>query len=324
MHRFIQNPALPACLAITNDELLPGSKIVINGQCRMDVHRGDVDSFRIDLFDGQCEHLGYSKNIAFHFNPRFRGPNHGSIAMNSYRQGNWEHHIENEYQFPFRAGQRFTIELQCQSDQFQIKVDGSYIYQFKHRYDYRRIGRMHIDGRLTIDSIRFETIRSQPQWPVYPPTPRSVMCPTIPYFDYDIRLSQQPVEVFLAGKIDTFPREYIQINLVNSERNRYWNGNGIVNIPVHFSIRPFQREIVRNTLTAGIWGAEEKHLYSGYSLNPGCRFDMMIRVDRHQVSVAINGQSAFEYRHRHSPNSIDALQVTGSIYLEHIRFQNYS
>lgn len=211
------------------------------------------------------------------------------------------------------------------------------------------IARMHIEGDLILDLIEFRkelrylartestssslTVDSTtsteeatgPTAPIGGDIPssneqsKSVTSHTIPYMEFDPNLSR-PCDIYIAGMLPANIRDNFTINLANSVEAEQSDA-GIVNIPVHISIRADIQAIVRNTMTNGVWGEEELYLEGPFQLIPGTHFDLMISNREDKVVMAINGQPAFEYKHRHDPKTIDSLQIKGGVVLVSIRYE---
>lgn len=201
------------------------------------------------------------------------------------------------------------------------------------------LARMHIEGDLDIDLIEF---RKELKYLLNPSgdahniteikpsnelvydldtvDSKSVTSPTIPYLAYDPKLSR-PCDIYISGMLPNHIREHMVINLATFVVEPNQNTPDNVNIPVHISIRADLNTIVRNTMTNGVWGEEELYLEAPNQLVPGTHFDLMVSNRQDKVIVAINGQPAFEYVHRHDPSTIDALQILGGIVLTSVRFE---
>ncbi|KAH9401611.1 Galectin [Tyrophagus putrescentiae] len=80
--------------------------------------------------------------------------------------------------------------------------------------------------------------------------------------------------------------------------------------------------IVRNSMTADQWSKEEElYLEGPFPFAIGSPFDLMLCHKPEGVSVAVNGQMAFEFKHRMDPNLIDALEITGAQMITSIQYE---
>lgn len=88
------------------------------------------------------------------------------------------------------------------------------------------------------------------------------------------------------------------------------------------SVRPEQQLIVRNTMQRNEWSHDEElYLEGPFPFVLGTHFDLMLCAKRDQISVAVNGQLAFEFKHRLEPSSIDTVEITGSQLITSIRYE---
>ncbi|XP_069805154.1 galectin-4-like isoform X2 [Dendropsophus ebraccatus] len=100
------------------------------------------------------------------------------------------------------------------------------------------------------------------------------------------------------------------VNLVDSKTK---------NIHLHVNPRFPEGEIVRNTMTDGSWGAEEKET-PNMLIQPGQNFTMLIRNEGSSFGVYTNGTKAFDYTHRLSFGDIDMIEVGGDVAVTCIQF----
>ncbi|XP_019900129.1 galectin-6 isoform X1 [Esox lucius] len=95
---------------------------------------------------------------------------------------------------------------------------------------------------------------------------------------------------------------------------------GSRDIAFHMNPRLREKEVVRNSMIGGVWGAEEKQV----TLNPfqeGQYFDISIRCGNQRFKVFVNGQHVCDFAHRY-PNhgQIDTLELTGDIQVSYVHF----
>ncbi|KAK1894337.1 Galectin-8 [Dissostichus eleginoides] len=103
--------------------LSPGQHITIKGQVSMYPH-----SFTVNLRSSRTE------NIALHLNPHMKS---GAFIRNSYLR---------EY---------FEILILCQPHQFKLAVNGSHLFEFRHRVqDLGSIDQLEIMGDLELDDVK--------------------------------------------------------------------------------------------------------------------------------------------------------------------------
>lgn len=334
----LRNPQLPLCFQVPNKKLDLGTLISIYATFHQNGRR-----FRMDFYDFKCEHINGNETqpsgdvsreqIAFHFNPRIGDMGRDVVVMNSFADGNWTREERVFDNFPFKQGAPFQMMILVEEDGFKIAVDGEHRYEFKHRSPYRDIGRIHIEGDISVDLIEFrkelqyllqteETpalLQAMKDTSTKDRQSRSVESPKVPYIELDPNLSSKSWDIYIAGMLPIHVNENFVINLVNKDPQHPPGINK--NIPVHISIRPDINAIVRNTMTDGIWGEEELYLEGPSRLIPGSHFDLMISKNMDKIAVATQGQPAFDYKHRHDPKTINALEILGSVVLTSVRFE---
>lgn len=97
----------------------PGQHITIKGQVCIYPH-----SFTINLRNSQ------TGNIALHLNPRIKS---AVFIRNSYLSEFWGFEERELPFFPFSAGEYFEILILCQPHQFKVAVNGTHLFEFRHR-----------------------------------------------------------------------------------------------------------------------------------------------------------------------------------------------
>ncbi|XP_012714962.1 galectin-8 [Fundulus heteroclitus] len=121
--------------------LSPGQHITIKGQVSMYPH-----SFTVKLCNSKTE------NVALHLNPRMKS---GVFIRNSYLDGSWGQEERELPFFPFSPGEYFEILLLCQPHQFKLAVNGSHLFEFRHRVqDLSSIDQLEIMGDLELNDVK--------------------------------------------------------------------------------------------------------------------------------------------------------------------------
>ncbi|KAF8781588.1 Galectin-4 like protein [Argiope bruennichi] len=91
-------------------------------------------------------------------------------------------------------------------------------------------------------------------------------------------------------------------------------------VAFHFDPRFFNRSVVRNTRSSGVWASEETYI-SHFPFQPGVSFDLVIRVEADRYSVSLNGQHFIDFGHRLRPLEIfDTLYIENDVSISAIRF----
>ncbi|XP_063060432.1 galectin-6-like [Engraulis encrasicolus] len=97
--------------------------------------------------------VGFSRDIAFHMNPRVRD---GDIVRNCCIAGDWGSE-EREFNFnPFQEGQYFEISIRCGNQRFKVFVNGQHLFNFNHRFQpFTQIDMLEIEGDVQLSYIHF-------------------------------------------------------------------------------------------------------------------------------------------------------------------------
>lgn len=139
--------------------------------------------------------------------------------------------------------------------------------------------------------------------------------PPLPLSEYDGRLTS-PSYIYMAGMLPTHTDRNFVINLASS------NFATKKSIPVHISVRPVSQSIVRNSMIDGEFGGEELELATpDFPFTRGTHFDLVLCNLKDRVSMVVNGQLAFEYKHRLDSKLIDTVEVNGDVQLTSLRFE---
>ncbi|AWP16699.1 Galectin [Scophthalmus maximus] len=121
--------------------LSPGQHITIKGQVSVYPH-----SFTVNLCNSRTE------NIALHLNPRMKS---GVFIRNSYLSETWGQEERELPFFPFSSGEYFEILILCQPHQFKLAVNGSHLFEFRHRVqDLSSIDQLEIMGDLDLTDVK--------------------------------------------------------------------------------------------------------------------------------------------------------------------------
>ncbi|XP_051247814.1 galectin-8 [Dicentrarchus labrax] len=121
--------------------LSPGQHITIKGQVSTYPH-----SFTVNLRNSRTE------NIALHLNPRMKS---GVFTRNSYLSESWGQEERELPFFPFSSGEYFEILILCQPHQFKVAVNGSHLFEFRHRVqDLSSIDQLEIMGDLELTDVK--------------------------------------------------------------------------------------------------------------------------------------------------------------------------
>ncbi|KAI7691619.1 hypothetical protein SSS_04025, partial [Sarcoptes scabiei] len=309
-----KEPKLPSCFVIPeSSKLQTGTVALFKG-----VMPSDQGRFRIDLLASACQHICKSKNldydpkkriIVLHFNVRCgEGPNGSSyILMDNFANEKW---MGNQrcMDFPFESGQKFSLSIDMRDDRFEIRIESlrTVLLSYKNNFELCDITCIHVEGP-NFDCNQFElwVPKSIPN-PANDSGPDKIVekfglekifqNPEVPLFEYLKNLDKLS-ELHIEGELlDPFT-QYFVINLSRTENQ---NEKKRTNIILHLSVRALHQKLIRNSLIEGTWGQEETCLDEPLDcLRPGSQFTM-------------------NYKHRTDPNSIDTLEIFGSVRLKSI------
>ena len=138
----ITNPPLPLRLPLPGG-IRPGLMIYVSGKPHINAHRFSIDFMkRADAND-----------IAFHFNPRF---DERTVVRNTLQGGVWGDEERTGPAFPFQPGVNFDMIIRIEGNRFLIAINGQHYIEYYHRaLPLQSVDLLHIDGNVTITSVRF-------------------------------------------------------------------------------------------------------------------------------------------------------------------------
>ncbi|XP_014679024.1 PREDICTED: galectin-9-like [Priapulus caudatus] len=257
--------------------LTPGKLVYIQG-----VPPPGSSRFAINFMSGQ------DGDIGFHFNPRFEG---GNVVCNSCVNGEWGAEESHEGLPPNLAvGEPFEVVIKGEPECFKVAVNGAHYIDFCHRTPVDTIKTVQIDGEVTLTGI-FEKMDVNG---------------TVSYTSTIPGGLAPGKTVVIRGKVpDTSPR--FALNLQAGPP-----GTPQPDIALHFNPRFNERTVVRNTLQAGAWGAEER---GGVPPNlvPGEAFEIAILVEENCYKVTVNSVTYTEFAHRIPVDSINTVEIGGDV-----------
>ncbi|XP_075718918.1 galectin-8 [Rhinoderma darwinii] len=307
LHRTISNPVIPYVGTIFGS-LEPGTMVVIHGTV---AH--NADRFQIDF---QC---GSSRNprsdIAFHFNPRFKGS--GVIVCNTLNNEvwGWEEKI---YEMPFKKGKTFEVLFLVFDHKFQVSSNGKHLLTYKHRINLATVDTLSISGMVEIHTIGFAHYTTQQG-----SQPTSLALSSM----NSTQASQQSLtfEIPYTGSLPNAlspGRTVVVKGEINKNAKSFaidLKPSGSGDIALHLNPRMKEKVFVRNTYLYDSWGVEERQLYK-FPFSPDMYFELLIFCEAHQFKVAVNGLHLLEYKHRFKDLAkIDEIAVHGDIQLYDVR-----
>ncbi|NP_001135558.1 galectin-8 [Xenopus tropicalis] len=306
--RTILNPVVPYVGTIFGG-LEPGQMVVVHGT----VH-SDADRFQIDFQCGSSIHP--RSDVAFHFNPRFKGSGH--IVCNTLQNEKWGWE-EKTYHLPFTKGQPFEVIFLVFHHKFQVSSNGKNLLVYKHRIGLEKVDTLGISGKVKINSIGF---LSQPTILGSQPTSFAVnsiegnqgrseklLTFSVPYTGCLPSALIPGKTVVIKGEVHKYAKRFA-IDL---------KPHGSKDIALHLNPRIKEKVFVRNTYLCESWGEEERHLLD-FPFCPEMYFEILIFCELQQFKVAVNGVHQLEYKHRFKDlNKINEVSVNGDVELHDVR-----
>ena len=99
--------------------------------------------FRVDFYTPSGE-------IAFHINPRF---DENCIVRNTEKEG-WGQE-ERKGRFPLSQNTTFEMVITAESDHFNVKIDGSHAFDYRHRIPLDEVTVLSIEGGVECHDVSF-------------------------------------------------------------------------------------------------------------------------------------------------------------------------
>ncbi|XP_061452950.1 galectin-4-like isoform X2 [Rhineura floridana] len=318
----LQQPILNPCIPFTGPifgGLSEGKMVVIQGQARAAVKR-----FSVNLVLGNGD-------IAFHFNPRF---DEGRVVVcNTQQKGCWGPE-ERTYTMPFQPSTYFEMIINIKSHCYQVSVNGNHFLEYKHRLPFHEVQTLQIFGDVSLNCINFTVANPPP--PYTPPAWNVVSATTVgsmfaqpnyvqPAFSGNSGVTlcnpAVPFHVAIPGNFTQFRKITIVGNVpLHSNRFHVNLKNTMTgNIALHINPRLKEGAVVRNTLTNGTWGSEERHI-PAMPFSLGQAFHMEIINLKNNYQVTVNGIVLFNYTHRISPGHVDQLEIAGDVTLSCVQY----
>ncbi|XP_073497762.1 galectin-4-like [Phyllobates terribilis] len=274
-------------------------------------------------------HVNFScgGDIAFHFNPRFDGKD--KVVFNTCQAGSWGSEEKRKDGFPFHKGKHFELVFFVNPGCYQVNVNGSPFYEYRHRIPLESVDCVQVEGDVTIQSVSivggggggggpmvtpsFPSAGMMPQ-PGYPSMTLPAMGgptynPPVPY-RANIPGGVTPKRTFVIRGFMPMGSQRFHINFKTSSGD----------IALHFNVRLNEFTVVRNSKLGGSWGREEREMADNPFV-PGQYFDISVRTGNGRYKVYVNGQPFCEYVHRFAAlQMIDTLEIEGDVVLSLVQF----
>ncbi|CAG9540907.1 unnamed protein product, partial [Cercopithifilaria johnstoni] len=127
-----------------------------------------------------------------------------------------------------------------------------------------------------------------------------------------------------SGIVDggLLPGKSLCITGMPEKRSKRFNINLLKqngDIALHFNPRFDEKVVVRNTLTAGVWGKEERE--GKFPFQKDKMFDLKLNNESYGIQVFVNGVQFVTFAHRSEPNDIVGVQIQGDVEISGIQIQ---
>ncbi|KAJ8280296.1 hypothetical protein GJAV_G00052880 [Gymnothorax javanicus] len=255
--------------------LRPGMSVYFKGTVPEESHR-----FSINL------HCGESKgcNNAFHFNPRFDS---NVVVFNTFRNGHWENE-ERSSDMRIKRGEDFELLFIITSEGYQVNINGTNYYLFKHRMEVEDVTAIKIFGDVKIET-------------------RNII-ESIPHLTTIHGGLKVGMRLYFRGTVHDQIKRF-HINLQKKQKSNH-------GIALHFNPRFKPRPVVVfNTLRLG-WGREER--VHDMPFSEGEDFELVVIVMQKGYQVNVNGRQYYMFKHRIPAKQVNFIKVAGDVSMETI------
>ncbi|KAG9484155.1 galectin-8 [Eleutherodactylus coqui] len=307
LQQTILDPVIPYVGPIIGS-LQPGTMVVFHGS----VHH-DADRFQIDFQCGSSQTP--RSDVAFHFNPRFKG--YGVIVCNTLQDERWGCE-EKTYEMPLKKGKPFEVIVYVLHNKFQVSSNGKHLLTYKHRINLERVNALSISGKVQIYTIGFayHTTQQGSQ-----PSSLAISSMNASQASQESLMFEMPYTGILSNALSP-GRTVVVKGEVNKNAKIFaidLKPSGSTDIALHLNPRMQKKVFVRNTYLHDSWGEEERQL-SQFPFSPEMYFELLIYCEAHQYKVAVNGQHLLEYKHRFKDLAkINEIHIAGDIQLLDVR-----
>ncbi|KAJ8368699.1 hypothetical protein SKAU_G00087270 [Synaphobranchus kaupii] len=236
----------------------------------------EITSFSIDLQYGDTDGC----DSAFHFSPQFEPSQNGS----------WETE-ERVDKMPFSKGEKFDLVYIITSEGYQVNVNGTEFYLFKHRIPVEQVRALQIAGDVSIQTTHI--IEGAVQEYPSPAHLGTIQC-----------------EIPIPGNLKTGMSMTFQ-GSIPDETNRFsinmqCGDTEGCDTAFHFSPQFETSDVVFNTFRNGSWETEER--VNKMPFSKGEKFELVYKMTSEGYQVNVNGQLLYLFKYRMAVEQVAVVQ----------------
>jgi len=265
-------------LAKLDQQIQPGQSLVVRG-----IPTGP--QIAINLATGPRVENYSGDNIVLHISWREKEK---AIVLNTLENGEWKKE-ERHGGAVIKNGEPFDLRVRAHDDHFELFVQHKKLVDFKYRLPLNGVTHVYINGDAKLQALAWEGN-------YYP----------MPYRGQVPGNFGSGKKLFISGLPDKDAKR-MDIDL---------HAGG--DIAYTFSVRFFEKSVVRNTKRNGAWETEERDEKLPFTKNK--QFDLVLVNEGEAIQAYIDGEHQSSYKHRIEPSQIDAVTVTGDLQLQAVAF----
>jgi len=236
-----------------------------------------ADTWSINFVRGSDFDQG---DVIFHISIRY---GQKKIILNTREHDKWGK--EESHKNHLKQGEKFDIRIRAHDKHFTVYINNEEFCKYEHRAPLSGIDHFSVDGDCELQHIHWGG--------------RYYSVP----FESGIAGGLAPgLRLTIYGIVEKKPTSFA-INLKKS------NGD----IALHLNPRWKDKQVVRNSLIAGAWGAEERQ--GGFPFEKNHIFDIEILNESYSIQIFINGEQFGAFAHRTDPHGIEGISVEGDVEL---------
>uniref|UniRef100_A0A914D6F2 Galectin n=1 Tax=Acrobeloides nanus TaxID=290746 RepID=A0A914D6F2_9BILA len=264
------------------EPIKPGQTLIIQGLTTKEAQR-----FTINLHNKSADFSG--NDIPLHISIRF---DESKAVFNTFSSGQWGK--EEKKKLPFKRGDNFDIRARAHDNKFDVFINRKPFLEYTYRLPLNEITHFSVEGDLFLSKIHWSG--------KYYAVPHETGIPS--GFTPGKRL-------LIFGQVEKKAKRF-NINLLHKSGD----------IALHFNPRFDEKVIVRNALTLGAWGKEEREGKNVFE--KGALFDLFIDNTEESFKIFINNQYYADFVHRLGAHEIHGLQIQGDVDISGIQMETLS